>query len=90
MSDDVLRHYWHPVAASGKLGAEPFGTRLLNEELGRRVVASAVASPLSNAEVCIYIFRSRNFDQYVPDEKFWIGDTILEQDRVIVASQRGE
>ena len=44
MSDTVLRHYWHPVATSNELGAQPLGTCLLDERIvlwrsGQQVVA---------------------------------------------------
>src|SRR5262245_55763119 len=44
MADQVLRHYWHPVAAAAELAEQPLATRLLGERLvlfraGARVVA---------------------------------------------------
>jgi vanillate O-demethylase monooxygenase subunit len=44
MGDQVLRHYWHPVAAAAELTEQPLATRLLGERLvlfraGARVVA---------------------------------------------------
>ena len=62
-----------------------------NSRAGDATILTFIASPVGDSDTVIYCFVARNHSLDRPDSEFTTGfDTIMEQDRIIVESQRPE
>ncbi|MGE0210793.1 MAG: Rieske 2Fe-2S domain-containing protein [Parvibaculaceae bacterium] len=76
------------VIATGKGGTWSEGA---NSQLGDVTLLSFLSTPVTAKTTKIYVYTARNHSLDVPDERFTSGfDTIMEQDRVVVETQRPE